>query len=278
MLALMTAATAAAFGAVTVRDTSNGWLAAGGLGLIEAGFTAAAGAYFGMRRALVGALRERADRAEHERETRAQQAKLAERARLAREMHDVLAHKVSLIAMHAGALEVSPATDPAEVRRMATLIRTTARQAMEDLRDVLGVLRTGDDGDGDLLPQPRLADVTRAVEASRQAGVDVELIMEVADVPDTLARTVYRIVQEGLTNVHKHALGAATTVTVTGDRGRGVTVAVVNRRPISHVALLPGSGRGLVGLTERVALVGGTLHSRRCADDGWQLTAWLPWT
>jgi signal transduction histidine kinase len=143
-------------------------------------------------------------RAEAEQESRAEQARLAERARIAREMHDVLAHKVSLIAMHAGALEMQRVPDPEQVARTAGLIRTTAREAMEDLRDVLGVLRADT---VDLAPPPRRDDIARVVDASRAAGVQAELRMDVDELPDGLARTAHRIVQEGLTNVHKHARG-----------------------------------------------------------------------
>src|SRR5262245_45982671 len=110
-------------------------------GVLLAGCCAAAGGYIGARRDLVSSLRERADRAERERELRAEQAKVAERARIAREMHDVLAHKVSLIALHAGGLEVG--AHDQQVRRSAALIRTTAAEAMSDLREVLGVLGAG---------------------------------------------------------------------------------------------------------------------------------------
>src|SRR4029453_16674842 len=88
---------------------------------------------------------------------------------------------------------------------------------------------------------------------------------------------VYRVVQGGLTNIHKHARGAATSITITGDASRGVTVEVGNQRPVSSATLLPGSGAGLTGLRERVALVGGSLHAGASDDGGWRLGAWLPW-
>jgi signal transduction histidine kinase len=191
-------------------------------------------------------LRDRAERAEAERELRAEQARLGERARIAQEMHDVLAHKVSLIALHAGGLEVNPAVGPEKVESSAGLIRETARQAMEDLREVLGVLQTDLSTDGaDLAPVPRATDLTRLVEASRAAGVDLssELILP-ADVPVSIGRTVYRIVQESLTNVHKHARDAATEVLVRGAVGEGVTVQVTNIRPVAAGFLLPARVSG----------------------------------
>ena len=248
------------------------------------------GAYIGARRDLVASLRDRADRAEAERELRAEQAKLGERTRIAQEMHDVLAHKVSLIALHAGGLELNPDAGPEQVERSAMLIRTTARQALEELRGVLGVLRTDDSADGaQLAPQPKLSDVRRLVEASRAAGVSVELVVtgdaepactevpSAATMPDQLGRTAYRVVQEGLTNVHKHARGAAATVRLDGRRGQQLSVSVSNLRPVAAGSLLPGAGAGLVGLRERVELAGGTLQGGRSADGGWLLQAELPW-
>jgi signal transduction histidine kinase len=239
----------------------------------------AVGAYTGTRRDLVESLRDRAERAEAERELRAEQARLGERARIAQEMHDVLAHKVSLIALHAGGLEVNPAKEPATVERAAGVIRETARQAMEDLREVLGVLRQDVSADGaDLTPVPNAADLTRLVEASRHAGVSVRTeIMLPADLPETIGRTAYRIVQEGLTNAHKHARGAATDVLVRRDAVHGMTVRVTNVCPVAAGSLLPGAGAGLVGLRERVGLAGGVLTAGPVSDGGWRLEARLPW-
>ena len=235
---------------------------------IGVGFCVAAGAYIGARRDLVASLRERAERAEGERELRAEQAKVGERARIAREMHDVLAHKVSLIALHAGALEVS--TDDARTRESAALIRTTAAQAMNDLREVLGVLRAGGGEDDELRPHVGTDDIERIVDASRAAGVRVTLTVDTpAPLPDVLDRTAHRVVQEALTNVHKHARAAATTVTIAGEPAHGVSVEVVNQRPVAADALLPGSGAGL----GRPARAGDARrrHPRRRPDAGRRL-------
>jgi signal transduction histidine kinase len=205
---------------------------------------------------------------------------LGERARIAQEMHDVLAHKVSLIALHAGGLEVNPAVGPEKVEGSARLIRETARQAMEDLREVLGVLRSDVSVDGaDLAPVPRAADLERLVEESRDAGVSVTGEFALPDdVPISVGRTVYRVVQESLTNVHKHARGASTDVVVHGARGAGVTVRVTNVRPVAAGSLLPGAGAGLVGLRERVELAGGKLTTGPTTEGGWRVEAWLPWS
>jgi signal transduction histidine kinase len=241
------------------------------------------GAYVGARRDLVASLRERAVRAEDERERRAEQARLAERARIAREMHDVLAHKVSLIALQAGGLEVNPTAGPERVAQTAGLIRATAREALEDLRGVLGVLR-GDQSPAVagrqvvLAPQPGLADIAALVGSSRAAGVRIEYSMRInsESVPDSLGRTVYRIVQEAMTNVHKHARGAATNISISGDAVNGVVVRVINRQPVSAGPLLPGAGSGLIGLRERLALQGGTLTAGPTDRGGWQVEADLP--
>ncbi|SDO58513.1 Signal transduction histidine kinase [Nakamurella panacisegetis] len=231
------------------------------------------GAYIGVRRDLITSLQERADRAEAEREIRAEQARLAERARIAGEMHDVLAHKMSLIALQAGGLEVNAAAGPEVVERTAALLRVTARQALEDLREVLGVLRS--DGQ-ELRPQPELGDLEPLVESSRAAGVPVSLDVTVPVTPPAaVGRAVYRIVQECLTNVHKHARGAATTITVTQE-GSAITTVVTNRRPVSAGSLLPGAGSGLIGLRERISVLGGTLRSGQDPDGGWTVVAVIP--
>jgi signal transduction histidine kinase len=279
VLALTTAVSVLTVGAVTTAYSAHtSWVEGLLAGSFGPGFCVAAGSYIGARRDLVASLRERAVRAEAERELRGEQAKLEERARIAREMHDVLAHKVSLIALHAGGLEVTADPAPDRVRETAKLIGTTAREAMDDLREVLGVLRAGSSVEGsDLAPQPDAADIERVVDASRAAGVRTTLTMDVTDLPDAVARTAYRVVRESLTNVHKHARGAAATVVISGDEANGVTVEIVNQRPVSQVSLLPGAGAGLIGLRERVALLGGSLEYGPSADGGWRVAAWLPW-
>ena len=252
-------------------------LAGAFFGVFLFGSIVAGGAYVGARRDLVATLWERAERAEAERELRVDQVRLGERTRIAREMHDVLAHKMSLVALHAGALEVNPDVGPAQVERTAALVRGTAREALEDLRRVLGVLRS-DAGDAVLTPQPGLEAVEALVTSSRAAGVPVELQVEVAGAaPDLTGRTAYRVVQEALTNVHKHARGAATCVRLVGGPGRGLEVEVTNRPPVSPESLLPGAGLGLVGLAERVSLAGGSLSFGPHPDGGWRVAAWMPW-
>ena len=167
------------------------------------------------------------DRAAAEQELRVAQARQLERTRLAREMHDVLGHRLSLLSLEAGALELWPDASPAEIARTAGVIRSSAHGALEDLREVIGVLRAVPAGDGPdgvpERPQPTLADVPMLIEESRKAGMRVRLECEVADlgaVPEAVGRTAFRIVQEGVTNARKHADRAAVSVAVRGRGGR----------------------------------------------------------
>lgn len=269
------------------------------------GFAVAGGAYVGSRRALMDSLRERARRAEDEQLLRSRQARLAERSRIAQEMHDVLAHKISLVTLQAGGLEVNPGAGPEEVERVAGLIRTTARQALEDLRGVLGVLRGVESSTAalpppigllpvaglappsplshapDLTPQPGMADVRALVESSRGAGVPVHLDWDVPDgapVPELLGRTAFRVLQEALTNVHKHAHGASATVLVRGRPGERLDIEVTNPQLVGTAVepLLPGTGAGLDGLAERVRLAGGQVEAGP-TPTGFRVRAWLPW-
>ncbi|WP_246530785.1 sensor histidine kinase [Streptomyces bathyalis] len=208
------------------------------------------GLFVRSRRQLVESLRERADRARTE-------ARRQAREDIAREMHDVLAHRLSLLSVHAGALAFNPGASAEETRRAAGVIRDTAHEALEDLREIIGVLRasTGQES----RPQPVLTDLVPLVEESREAGMHVRLDMDVAVedggrgggerrggergggerpdgergdgaavAPAAVGRTAYRIVQEGLTNARKHAPGSPVTVTVTGGPGEGLTVRLRN--------------------------------------------------
>ncbi|HEY7272711.1 MAG TPA: histidine kinase [Actinoplanes sp.] len=234
------------------------------------------------RRQLVVSLRDRAERAEAEQQLRVAQARALERTRIAREMHDVLAHRISLLSLHAGALEIRPDAAPAEVAGAAGVIRASAHQALQDLREVIGVLR--EDGGAEVVPperpQPTLSGLPGLADESRAAGMTVALNVGVdpAAVPDATGRTAYRIVQEGLTNARKHAPGTAVAVAITGTAGDGLAVEVRNRWPVGAGAVaIPGTGTGLVGLAERATLAGGRLTSGR-TDADFVLSAWLPWS
>jgi len=222
------------------------------------------GMFVRARRQLLFTLRERALRAEADQILRADSARMAERNRIAREMHDVLAHRISLVALHAGALEVRPDLPPTQIRETAALLRSTARQALEELRDVIGVLREEPGQEAPTSPQPTLADIPRLVEETRRAGVRIDFEMRVDNpdaAPGALGRDAYRIVQEALTNLGKHARSTEGRVRVSGAPDRGLHVSVRNRLSVRVPTgpALPGAGAGLLGLQERVTLAGGVL-------------------
>jgi signal transduction histidine kinase len=241
------------------------------------------GMFVRARRQLLSTLRERAERAEADQLVRAERARLAERTRIAREMHDVLAHRISLVALHAGALEVALDLPPAQVRESAALLRSTAHQALEELRDVIGVLRDEPGQErASTLPQPTLADIPRLVDETRRSGAKVDLEMQVegaAAAPGPLGRDAYRIVQEALTNITKHARGTHARVRVSGAPNRGLHVSVRNPPAVGAHArpALPGSGTGLLGLQERVTLANGVLVHGPDASGDFVVEADLPW-
>jgi signal transduction histidine kinase len=235
------------------------------------------------RRQLLLTLRERALRAEADQRLHADRIRMAERTRIAREMHDVLAHRISLVALHAGALEVRPDLPPEKVRETAELLRSTACQALEELSAVIGVLREEPGQEPTpAAPQPTLTDIPRLVEETRRAGakIDFEMRVEHPDAaPSALGRDAYRIVQEALTNIGKHARGTAGRVRVTGAADSGLHVNVRNRLSVqaSAAAALPGSGAGLLGLQERVTLAGGVLVHGPDGSGDFVVDAELPW-
>ncbi|MFG2194250.1 sensor histidine kinase [Streptomyces sp. NPDC048639] len=245
------------------------------LGLIVA-VPALLGLYVGARRMVLDGLRERADRLERERHLLAAQARVEERARIAREMHDVVANRVSLMVVHAGALEADPAQSP-RGREAGRLIGGVGRQALDELRQVLSVLR----GDRDEAPppaQPTLDGLGALLEDSRSTGAYVtsDVTGEQRPLPGALEHTAYRAIQEALTNVRKHAGRADTRVTL-DYRPDGLHLTVENERPTAPPPPgLPSSGHGIEGLGERVALLGGRVEAAPRPDGGFRLTAWLP--
>ncbi|MET7337744.1 histidine kinase [Nonomuraea sp. NPDC005650] len=227
------------------------------------------------RRQLVWSLRQRADGA-------AEEAKRLERERIAREMHDVLAHRISMLSLHAGALEFRPDAPAEEIARAAGAIRTNAHLALQDLREVIGVLRHarpgGDDDPVPDRPQPTLADLPTLVEECRHAGMDVRLDLRAGgEAPEGLGRNVYRIVQEALTNARKHAGGVPVAVAVSGGQGEGLSAEVRNPVGARHTPCIPGAGAGLIGLTERAELAGGRLEHGATPGGEFVVRAWLPW-
>ncbi|WP_242910423.1 sensor histidine kinase [Actinomadura terrae] len=259
------------------------------LGLITVAYGALVGwgALARARRALLASLRERAARAEAEQGRRVAEARMLERTRIAREMHDVLAHRLSLLATYAGALEYRPDAPPEKLARAAGVVRAGAHQALDELREVILLLRSDDDGAGEGnggvggRPQPVLADLPRLVAESRDAGGLVRLSDRVVDpgaLPAAAGRTAYRVVQEGLTNARKHAAGQPVEVALEGRPGGRLEIDISNPLPdpAAPGPAVPGSGTGLVGLTERVRLAGGRLDHGTAAGE-FRVRAWLPW-
>ena len=214
----------------------------------------------------------------HDREQRllADRVLAQERARLAREMHDVVSHQVSLIAVQAGALRVTTGEDAA--RDAARTIRELAVATLTELRHMVGVLRTSGCSAPDLAPQPRLGDIPTLVAGSgHQARVDLDDAAAGAW-PNAVQRAAYRTVQEALTNITKHAPGARVTVQVTPWQ-RGLRVAVRNGpAPSQPISGLPDGGHGLIGLRERAELLGGTLRTEPTPDGGYLVEVTFPGT
>ncbi|MFD4987081.1 sensor histidine kinase [Streptomyces sp. NPDC058374] len=268
------------------------------------------GLYVGARRRLMESLRDRADSLETElqllaerAEERADWARGEERTRIAREMHDVVAHRVSLMVVHAAAVQAVALKDPQKAVKNAALVGDMGRQALTELREMLGVLRAGEALGGSVRAAvplaavgvaaaaaatragaaedgPSLAELDELLGQSRAAGMSVELSVqgeERAYAPE-VEQTAYRVVQEALTNVHKHAAGAGAVVRL-AHRGEEVAMQVENGPPPARdgaTALLPSGGNGLVGMRERVQALGGVFVSGETEAGGFRVSAVLP--
>jgi len=230
------------------------------------------------RRAYTRELEDRAVRLEQAREADARAAAAAERGRIARELHDVVAHHVSVIAVQAGAARRVAARRPDSARDALAAIEATARQAGVELRRLLGVLRKGEDGKGPLAPQPRLDELTQLVNQARAAGLEVELKAEGTrrPLPAGVHLSAYRIVQEALTNTIKHANASAATVRVRYGATELELEVVDNGRGVVDASELATGGHGLVGMHERVDLFGGELTIGPRHGGGFRVRARLP--
>ena len=256
----------------------------------------ALGLFVRARHELVASLRERAGRLEADRQRSVELAREAERRRIAREMHDVLAHRLSLLSLHAGALEFRPGAPAGEIAQAAAVIRSAAAAALSELREVITVLREEpDDAAGP--PQPDLDRLPDLLEESRQAGMTLCSHIDTRapeSLPAALGRTAYRVIQEGLTNARRHAPGAAVEVTVVTSGPAALVAEIISRSPARVPAPATpaadgtppgagaglgtgagagagagiGAGAGLIGLAERLALIGGELeHGTNLAGD-----------
>lgn len=234
---------------------------------------------------VVSALRERTRYLEEVSRLTHSAARIQERSRIAQEMHDQLGHRLSLISLYAGGLELTSAKDGSGGAKEATLIRGTAQTAMQELRAILGILRTTERDDAGSRSAAEIGlrpDIARLADQSKAAGVEVDLSWhgdDLGDVAVPLRRAVHRIVREGLTNMHRHAPGSAATIVVERSL-RAVRVEVSNGRHRTPAAtsgsVRTGTGLGLAGVQERVRLLGGEFVAGGTPDGGFRLTAELP--
>ncbi|WP_100444212.1 sensor histidine kinase [Glycomyces xiaoerkulensis] len=223
------------------------------------------------RRMLYDRIEEISEAREHEQRLLLQQALAADRAQLSREMHDVVSHQVSLIAVQAGALRMQAKDD--RTREAASTIRRLSVRTLEELRHMVRVLRASGIRATELTPQPTIAEIESLVGGS---GIEAGLVIE--DLPELEPpgqRAVYRAVQEALTNVRKHAPGASARVRI-GPVAEDVEVEVVNSAPTRPVVDLPSSRHGLMGLRQRAELLGGSLDYGPTGEGGWRLRLRLP--
>jgi signal transduction histidine kinase len=244
---------------------------------LTAGAPVALGLLVLTRRELAVRLDELTRGQEREQRLLAQSVLSTERARLAREMHDVVSHQVSLISIQAGAMQVR-ATDP-ESAEAARTVRQLAVKTLDELRHMVGVLRAAGGDTRELTPQPTLAELPKLIEASGlRAVADLDGV-EGRKWPEPVERAAYRIVQEALTNVRKHAPGARVTIWLRAD-DNALHVEVRNGPPAveAEPLLLPGGGHGLIGLRERAQLLGGTLTARATLGGGFLVHATLPYS
>ncbi|WP_051943182.1 sensor histidine kinase [Streptacidiphilus rugosus] len=244
--------------------------------LLTGGAPVALGLLVNTRRELAVRLDELTRGQERERRLLAESVLSTERARLAREMHDVVSHQVSLISIQAGALQVR-ADDPEASREAGRTIRQLSVKTLEELRQMVGVLRAAGGDAGQLTPQPTLADLPRLV-----AGSGLSATFACGDglngtLPEPVERAAYRTVQEALTNVRKHAPGSTVSVEVAASDGPlQVTVTNGPADPDAQPLLLPSGGHGLIGLRERAQQLGGTLSAAPTPDGGFTVHATFP--
>ncbi|WP_329292650.1 sensor histidine kinase [Streptomyces pseudovenezuelae] len=242
-------------------------------------FAYVVGMGIGSRRRLVRALAADVEHLRVEAQLREETARVTERSRIAAEMHDVLAHRLSLIALHTGVLATRSDTLPTPVAERLALLRGASTEALTDLRDVLGVLRApgaAPNGSG-VVPAPVPGDVQQLVDDARAASQPIALTVHgrPQDAPTTHRLAVYRIAQEALTNARKHADGAPVTMTI-DYRPPATLVEVTNPAGPPGQAAAVSSGYGLVGLRERVSALGGHLNAGPAGAGSWRLAARIP--
>lgn len=228
------------------------------------------------RRRQIAEAAERETTAARERDLVARQQVQDERARIARELHDVVAHSVSLMIIQAGAARRSITASPLQAEAALHELESTGRQAMDELRRVLGVLRTGDSDGTELAPQPTLSDIRSLVEDDPNLHVEVtEIGTAPPDLPSSVGLSLYRVVQEALTNVRKHAGQVKRVAVNVVYEPHAVSVQITDDGRGASVAMNEG-GHGLIGMRERMALCGGTVSAAPRQGGGWQVRASAP--
>ncbi|GIH27269.1 two-component sensor histidine kinase [Acrocarpospora phusangensis] len=236
-----------------------------------------AGIYANMRRRYVQGLEERAERAERERDQQALIATAAERARIARELHDVVAHNVSVIVVQADGAGFAIDSDPEQARRAVQAISATGRQALTEMRRLVGVLRDDAASAEDYQPQPGLAQLEELVRQVRESGLPVEMTIDgdLSGLPEGEQLVIYRIVQEALTNSLKHGGPGARAEVQVESGGREIVVRVVDDGRGAAARVSEG-GHGLIGMRERVTMYGGTMDAAPRIGGGFLVVARLP--
>ncbi|MEU3751153.1 histidine kinase [Streptomyces olivoreticuli] len=264
-------------GSAIVHPQQNLWVTRSYGPLAVLLFALVLGLWAGGRRRLVASLAEQVEHLRVERELRAETARLEERTRIAAEMHDVLAHRLTVIALHTGALQRRGAALPGPVADRIGLLRTASTDALDDLRDVLGALRRHGPAGAAGPREPGLRALSTLLDEARAAGqeVDADVEGDADAVPASHRLAIHRLVQEALTNARKHASGARVRVEVRYGPPES-TVVVRNPGGERSETAATGSGYGLVGLAERVDALGGRLESGPTGAGGWAVTAGLP--
>lgn len=237
------------------------------------------GLYIGTRRRMIRGLRERAAQLEREQHLLADRVVAAERARIAREMHDVVAHRLTYLVVFSDALRSVAATDPAEAERAAKIIGDTSREALDELRQIIGVLRLAEGAGADQpAPQPSLTDVPELVAQSESAGIPVRLNVDgvQAKIPASVELAAYRLIQESLTNISKHAGQVDSEVSIQHHPDR-LTVRITNATGVDATSPeLPSGGHGIVGMRERVAMHDGVFTAGPRPNGGFEVLATFP--
>ncbi len=265
----------AAIGLLAISRFVVGGAASGsGFGLLVAFVLWYVGRRLRVRGEYLRLLEERAAQLEREQLAEADKAVAEERTRIARELHDIVAHQVSLMTVQAGAAKTVAHKDPQSAVRAMGSVEVAGRQALNDLRHLLGVLRADTDNEG-LGPQPGIRDIQNLVDEVEQTGRHVSFSLECDTVlPARVDLSVYRIVQEALTNVLKHAGAVASVDVIVRGNARGVSIEVTDDG--SAQSRERGSGFGISGMRERAHLLGGWLEAGPKPGDGFSVTAYLP--